>query len=72
LSGTPSDRARKTSSTSWQTSFDEMNAEWTSAGGATPTSPTRHYQKFLNEDAVKSLRKDDEDPQFVELILDLS
>lgn len=54
----------------WETSVD--NVKWTNAGGATPTNLAHYHQKFLNEDAVKSLRKDDEDPEFVELILDLS
>jgi hypothetical protein len=50
--------------------FDDMNAEWTNAGGATPTSQTHYHQKFLNEDAVKLLHENPDDPEFGELILD--
>ena len=62
--------AGKCSVRAWQTSID--NVKWTNAGGVTPTSLTHYHQKFLNEDAVKSLRENNGDPEFITLILDLS
>lgn len=62
----------KCSVKAWLSSFDDIpTPKWANTGGS-PTSPTYYHQKFLNEDAVKSLREDNEDPEFVGLILDLS
>jgi hypothetical protein len=64
--------AGKCSVKAWASSSDKVNTEWTNTG-ARPSSETYLHQKFLNEDAVNSLRKDDDDdPHFIQLLLDLS
>jgi hypothetical protein len=62
--------AGKCSVRAWETSID--NVKWTNAGRATPASLTHYHQEFLNEDAVKSLRENNENPEFIKLMLDLS
>jgi len=56
----------------WQAPTEDINIAWTNAGGAIPTGQIHLHQKFLNEDSVKLLRNDPEDPEFGRLILDLS
>jgi hypothetical protein len=63
--------AGKCSVKAWAAPFDDVNAECTDADGATPTSQTHYGEKFLNENAVESLRENPDDP-FVELTLDLT
>lgn len=64
--------AGKCSVRAWQAPIEDISTKWTDAGGAIPTSQIHVHQKFLNEDAVKLLRKDPESLEFGGLILDLS
>jgi|SRR6478735_9945195 len=55
----------------WQASMSPMDVEWANAGSPPPTSQAHQWERYLTEEALGLIQKNEEDSEYGDLVLDV-